>query len=225
MVRRPSIRHAGADGDAARMIVLGLTGSIGMGKTTVTAQFRTLGAKTYNADEAVHALLRKGGKGVEPVAKLFPQTLENGYINREILGKAVFDCPDLLRRLESVIHPLVREYEWRFICRVARQGARLVVLDIPLLFETQGERRCDLTLVVTSPPFIQNQRVMARPRMTPEKLTSILKLQMPDREKRKRADVVIYTGLGKAYSFAQVKQLVQEMQCHGKSRLIRKRRG
>lgn len=179
------------------MRILGLTGSIGMGKSTAAAMFRRDGIAVHDADAAVHDLLRRGGAAVPAVAKAFPEAVRDGAVDRKALGALVFGRPEALRRLEAILHPLVRRRMRRFLQQAGRRGDRLVVLDIPLLFETGGERFCDAVAVVSAPRLIQRQRVLARPGMTPEKFAAILAAQMPDREKRRRADWVVPTGLGR----------------------------
>lgn len=188
--------------------IIGLTGSIGMGKTTVARMFIRQGVAACDSDAIVHKLMEKGGKAVEAISKLFPAALKDGGIDRQSLGREVFGNSEKLAKLEAILHPLVVEGQREFIKRARLKGIRLVVLDIPLLFETGAEKRCHNVVVVTAPAFIQRQRVLARPRMTEEKFANILARQMPDREKRRRADRVIDTGLGKARSAAQVKKYV-----------------
>lgn len=189
------------------MIVIGLTGSIGMGKSTVARQCAILGAKTLSSDEVVHRLMQPGGKAFSLVAQAFPDAVAQGKIDRKKLGANVFSDEKKLKILEAILHPLVIMEEEKFGRAQKKLGAKILVLDIPLLFETGGERRMDITLVATAPAFIQAQRVLARPNMTREKLAHIRAKQMPDREKRKRADFVIHTGLGKAASMRQIKVL------------------
>ena len=181
------------------MVVLGLTGSIGMGKTTVANALRSSGAAVYDADAAVHRLLAPGGAGVEAVLALFPDAAAGEGaargVDRGALGARVFADPAALARLEGILHPLARAGERRFLAAGQRSGCRLAVLDVPLLFETGGEARCDATLVVSAPAFVQRVRVLGRARMTEERLAAILARQMPDAEKRRRADFVIRTGL------------------------------
>lgn len=191
--------------------VLGLTGGIGMGKSTVTLQLASMGAHVCNADIIVHQLLAKGGAGVDPVGKAFKGVVKNGAVDRKALGAIVFKDKNKLKELEAILHPLVVAEENRFIEEQIAKGSKLVILDIPLLFETGAEKRCDAVMVVSSPAFIQRQRVMKRPGMTEEKFQSILASQMPDSEKRKRADIVIETGLGKAYSYRKIKQALLEL--------------
>jgi len=177
--------------------ILGLTGSIGMGKSTAAAMFRHDGIAVHDADAAVHDLLRRGGAAVPAVAKAFPEAVRDGAVDRKALGALVFGKPEALRRLEAILHPLVRRRMRRFLQQAGRRGDRLVVLDIPLLLETGGERFCDAVAVVSAPRLLQRQRVLARPGMTREKFAAILAAQMPDREKRRRADQVVPTGLGR----------------------------
>lgn len=190
------------------MVVVGLTGSIGMGKSTVTRQFELLGAKICSADACVHKLMSKGGDAVAEIQDNFPTVVKDGVVDRKILGQIVFADKQKLTLLENILHPLVRQMEDDFCARAKRLGVKLMVLDIPLLFETDGHERVDYTVVVTAPYFVQKQRVMARKNMTTEKFERIIASQMQDREKRNRADFVIPTGLGKAYSFRMVKELV-----------------
>jgi len=174
------------------MIVLGLTGSIGMGKSTVARLFSEEGVPVFEADDAVHALYR--GAAVPIIEAAFPGTTRDGVVDRAILAQAVLADPDALTRLEKLVHPLVRDVEQTFLEGARATGAPLVVLDIPLLFEKWGEGRCDLVAVVSSPAEVQRERVLSRPGMTPEKFESILARQMPDAEKRERADIVIDTS-------------------------------
>ena len=190
------------------MVILGLTGSIGMGKSTAAANFRRLGVPVHDADEVVHGLLARGGAAVEKIARLFPDAVKDGAIDRGYMAGQVFEDPDALERLEEVLHPMVRRDETAFLGAAARRGCRLVVLDVPLLFETGGEARCDAAVVVSCPRFIQEQRVLKRPGMTRERFESILARQMPDAEKRRRADFVVLTGLGHAFGLNQVRNIV-----------------
>ncbi len=178
------------------MTVIGLTGSIGMGKSTAAQTLRELGLPIYSADDAVHALLKKNGRAVAPVARLFPHTLKRGAIDRALLGQTVFGQPEALRKLEKIIHPLLRSAERAFLQKARQDKARAAVLEIPLLFETGAEQRCDITLCVTAPRAMQKARVLARPGMTEQRLRDILARQMPDAEKRQKADYVVPTGKG-----------------------------
>lgn len=191
------------------MIILGLTGSIGMGKTTVASQLTQCGIPVCSADTIVHKLLAKGGAAVAPVAEIFPETLEDGAINRTRLGEIVFTDKAQMTRLEHIIHPLVVSEENNFLEQQRKLSARMVVLDIPLLFETEAEKRCNAVIVVTAPAWIQKRRVLQRKGMTKEKFARILAQQMPDEQKRRRADFIIHTGMGKAYSLYQVKRLLR----------------
>lgn len=190
------------------MKILGLTGSIGMGKSTAATMLRRLGVPVHDADATVHRLLGPGGAAVAAIAAAFPGVVEAGAVNRQELGRRVFGQPAELRRLEAILHPLVRQAETRFLKRQRRRGARLVVLDIPLLFETGGQHRCDAVAVVTAPAFLQEQRVLRRPGMNAARLAAIRAQQMPDGEKRRRADFVLPTGAGKLPVLRRFKRIV-----------------
>jgi dephospho-CoA kinase len=174
------------------MKVIGLTGSIGMGKSTAAGFFRARGVPVHDADAAVHRLY--AGRAVPLVAAAFPAAVADGAVDRAALGRRVLGDAEALARLEAIVHPLVREEERAFLGRAAAVGAGLAVLDIPLLFETGRERDCDLVCVVSAPPEAQRDRVLARPGMSEEKLAGVLARQMPDAEKRRRAHVVIDSG-------------------------------
>jgi dephospho-CoA kinase len=178
------------------MRVLGLTGSIAMGKSTAAHLLRRMRVPVYDADAEIHRLLAAGGAGVAPVSAAFPGTRVGGAIDRAALGARVFADPAALRRLERILHPLARAAQRAFIDRHMRARTRLVCLDVPLLYETMGERRCDLVVVVSASAAIQRQRALARPGMTAERLAGILARQMPDAKKRVLADIVAVTGLG-----------------------------
>ncbi|WP_062209240.1 dephospho-CoA kinase [Aureimonas sp. AU12] len=188
------------------MIVLGLTGSIGMGKSTTAEMFADLGCPVHSADAAVHRLYT--GAAAPLIEARFPGTVRSGVVDRGMLGTRVLGDPAALRDLEAIVHPLVRAEEVRFLAEAREAGARLAVLDIPLLFETGGELRVDRTLVVSAPPEVQRARVLARPGMTPERFEAILKQQMPDDEKRRRADFVVETGDGLAGARRQVETIL-----------------
>jgi dephospho-CoA kinase len=179
------------------MIVIGLTGSIGMGKSTASAMLKRLGCAIHDADAAVHRLTGVGGDAVAAIEAAFPGSTENGAVNRSALGPQVFGDAAALKRLENILHPLVSRERDKFLKHCALHHQRFAVLDVPLLFETGGDARCDFTILVTAPKFIQAQRVLARPGMTPDKLCDIRKRQMPEAEKRRRADVIIWTSLGR----------------------------
>ena len=191
------------------MVIIGLTGSIGMGKSTAAAMFRRLGVPVQDADATVHQLLGPGGAAVPYIAALYPDVVKDGAVDRGALGARVFGDPVALKQLEGILHPLVARARDHFLKTHARRGDPVVVLDVPLLFETGGDRNCDLTVVVSAPAFIQAQRVMARPGMTAGKLRDILARQMPDLEKRQRADLVVETGLGRRHSLQGLARLVR----------------
>jgi dephospho-CoA kinase len=220
LVRRDGAGDAGAARDdrsdpGASLIVLGLTGSIGMGKSTAAAMLRRLGVPLFDADLVVHRLLAPSGAAVSAVSAAFPGVeTEAGGIDRVLLGQRVFADPAALRRLEAILHPMVAAEEIRFLARSRARRVRLVVLDIPLLFETGAERRCDYVLVVSAPALVQRQRVMRRPGMTEIRLAAILRKQAPDHRKRQRADFVVPTGGGRGVTLRRLKAIV---------RLLRKR--
>ena len=177
------------------MILLGLTGSIAMGKSRAADRFRAFGVPVFDADAQVHTLFAPGGAAVGPVAAAFPGTrTEAGGIDRTALGRLVLGDAPALRRLEGIVHPLVRDAQGRFLRRACRGGADLVVLDVPLLFESGGDRRVDAVALVWASPMLQAQRALRRPGMTPAKLASIRAQQLPDPQKRRRADYVIPSG-------------------------------
>ena len=193
------------------MIVLGLTGSIAMGKSTAAAMFRRLGVPVYDADRAVHRLMDHGSLAVPMVEAAFPGVVERGAVDRRALGARVFGDAEALGRLERILHPLVAGERRKFLGRARRRRQPLVVLDIPLLFETGGERLCDLVAVVSAPASVQLARLRRRPGMTPERIAAILSRQTPDAEKRRRADFVISTGRGKDATYAAIRRLVTEL--------------
>jgi dephospho-CoA kinase len=204
------------------MIVVGLTGSIGMGKSTAATLLRRLGIPVYDADRAVHQLLARGGAAVPAVAARFPAVVRDGAVDRATLGHIVFADPAQLRALEAILHPLVLVAQRRFLAAQARRRTRLVVLDIPLLFEAGSDRHCAAALVVSAPSFIQVQRVLRRPGMTAEKFAGIRAKQMPDREKRRRADVVIPTGLGKHLTLVRLHRAIARLEARGRPRKRRR---
>lgn len=193
------------------MKVLGLTGSIGMGKSTAAAAFRRLKVPVFDADAAVHALQGRGGAAVRPIEAMFPGTTRDGRVDREALRARVLGDPAALKRLERIVHPLVRAAERRFRAAARRRGEAAIVLDIPLLFETGGEGRVDRVLVVSAPAAVQRARVLARGGMTEERLAAILARQMPDAEKRRRADEVIHTGLSRHAAQRHIRRIVREL--------------
>lgn len=191
------------------MIVLGLTGSIGMGKSTTTAMFADLGAVVWNADDAVHRLYAPGGAAVGPVGEAFPGVVVDGAVDRARLAQALGQDADAFRRLETIVHPLVARGRLADLEAARAAGTKLAVLDIPLLFETGGDAAVDAVVVVTAPPEVQAERVLARPGMTRERLDAILARQLPDAEKRARADFVIDTGRGLEAARADVRAVVE----------------
>lgn len=190
------------------MIVIGLTGSIGMGKSTVTAMFAEEGAIVWNADDAVHRLYARRGEGVAAIAARFPEAVVDGAVDRGVLSGLVLDDDSALADLEAIIHPLVAADRAHTIDAAVREGADLIVLDIPLLFEKGYEKFFDMVVVVSAPADVQKARVMARPGMSEKKFRAILMKQTPDAEKRRRADFVIETGVSLEETRAQVKALV-----------------
>ncbi len=186
------------------MRVLGLTGSIAMGKSTAAALLRRLGVPVYDADATIHRLLASGGAGVVPVAAAFAGVRRGQAIDRAALGRLVFGNALALAKLEAILHPLAAREGKRFLASNTRR--RLVCLDVPLLLETGGERRCDFVVVVSASATIQRQRALARPGMRAEKLAGILARQMPDAKKRRRADLVAITALGKLATLRTLKK-------------------
>ena len=191
------------------MRIVGLTGSIAMGKSTAAAMLKRLGVPVHDADATVHRLLGPRGAAVARVEALFPGVARDHGVDRSELGRRVFGDPAALRRLEGVLHPLVHEAELAFLKRNCRQGCRLVVLDVPLLFETHGEDRVDRVFVVSAPDLIQRQRALARPGMTAGRLAHILSRQVDDHEKRRRADTVLPTGLGRGPTLRVLKRALR----------------
>ncbi|WP_404925785.1 dephospho-CoA kinase [Mesorhizobium sp. ORM16] len=191
------------------MIVLGLTGSIGMGKSTTAKMFAEAGIPVHDSDETVHRLY--AGKAAPLVEAAFPGTAGAGGVDRAKLGARVLGDAAALKRLEAIIHPLVRADADAFLARNRAAGAPLAVLDIPLLFETGGRDRVDKVVVVTAPAEVQRQRVLARPGMSEEKLASILASQVPDAQKRRQADFVIDTSQGLDAARAEVKAIIADL--------------
>jgi dephospho-CoA kinase len=189
------------------MIVLGLTGSIGTGKSTTAAMFQDLGVPVHDADATVHDLYHT--EAVAPVAERFPEALNGGVIDRKALSAVLAQAPERFRELEAIIHPLVQAREKAFLDAERHRRSPLVLLDIPLLYETGGDNRVDKVVVVTCDPETQRQRVLARPGMTAEKFELILSRQMPDAEKRRRADFLIDTGQGLEAARKQVEEVIK----------------
>ena len=191
------------------MIIVGLTGSIGMGKSTTSAMFADEGAAVWNADDAVHQLYAAGGAAVVPVGEAFPGVVVDGAVDRTRLAEALGRDDTAFKRLERIVHPLVAAGRLEDLARAEAQGVRLAVLDIPLLFETGGDAAMDAVVVVSADADIQRERVLARPGMTPERFAAILERQTPDAEKRRRADFVIDTGRGLDAARVQVRRIVE----------------
>ena len=189
--------------------VLGLTGSIGMGKSATAAIFRRLGVPVHDADAAVHALYR--GPAAPLIEAAFPGTVSDGVVDRAALGRVVLGSPERMKQLEGIVHPLVRAQEEGFLARAVASGASVAVLDIPLLLETGAQGRCDAILVVTAPGSVQEERVLARADMTREKFEAIRLKQMPDAEKRRRAHFLVETGRGHAAAEAQVRDILKAL--------------
>ncbi len=193
------------------MIVVGLTGSIAMGKTETAKIFRALGIPVFDSDAEVHRQYKKGGKGAKTLSPLFPEAVIQGVVDREILAKLVLADPEAMRKLETAIHPIVRAKQDAFLDQCAASGESIAVLDIPLLFETGHETEVDKVVVVSAPPDIQRQRVLQRPGMTPEKLDRILARQVSDAEKRAKADYVVDTSRGLEFAGGQVRDIVSSL--------------
>jgi dephospho-CoA kinase len=189
------------------MFILGLTGSLGMGKSTTAGFFAEAGVPVHDADAVVHRLYE--GEAVAAIEAAFPGTTAAGKVDRIKLAARVVDDPEALRRLEAIVHPLVREAEARFLADARARGAKVVVLDIPLLLETASHNRVDAVVVVSAPSDTQRQRVLERPGMTPDKLDALLARQMADSEKRRHADFVVDTSRGYDAARAQVKEILR----------------
>ena len=191
------------------MYLMGLTGSIGMGKTLTAGLFEQEGVPRYDADAAVHALYAQGGAAVAPIAQLVPEAIIDGAVDRTILGRAVLDDAAQLKKLEAIVHRLVGAAQIDFLTAQKQANARQVLLDIPLLFETGGDAFVDCTIVVSAPFAVQQQRVLARPDMTAKKFASIVAKQLPDAEKRARADFVVDSSVSVAHAHAQVRAILK----------------
>ncbi|HUN43350.1 MAG TPA: dephospho-CoA kinase [Acetobacteraceae bacterium] len=192
------------------MKVIGLTGGIGMGKSTAAATFRHARIPVFDADASVHRLQAQGGRAVRAIEAEFPGTTRDGAVDRGALRRAVLGNPEALRRLEGILHPMVRADERAFLARARRAGARAVVLDIPLFFETGG-RKVDRVVVVSAPRAVQMQRVRRRRKMSASDIAAVIARQMPDAEKRRRADVVIRTGLSRGHAQRALRRLIREL--------------
>jgi dephospho-CoA kinase len=194
-----------------RPLLIGLTGSIGMGKSETAKMFAKLGIPVHDSDAAVARLYEVGGAAVPLIEEGFPGCVKDGRVDRVELRKRVIDNPEAYARLNALVHPLVGAENRKFMDKAIADGADMVVQDVPLLFETNGHVRMDAVVVVTAPSHVQRERVLARPGMTPELLDSILTRQMPDEEKRAKAHFVVVTDKGLEHAFDQVKMIVEEM--------------
>jgi dephospho-CoA kinase len=193
------------------VIIVGLTGSIGMGKSTTSAMFQAESVPVYDSDAAVHALYAAGGAAVAPVQAAFPGVVVDGAIDRTRLSAAVVGDPEALRKLEAIVHPLVGAHRIGFFEDAQAAGHDIVVLDVPLLYETGGDKKVHKVVVVSAPAEIQRARVLARPEMTEAKFEAILARQTPDAEKRARADFVIDTGQGLEHARGQVRDILTRL--------------
>jgi len=191
--------------------VIGLTGGIGRGKSTAAAAFRRAKLPVFDADAAVHRLQARGGRAVPAIAAAYPGAVRDGAVDRTLLRAAALAQPGGMRVLERILHPMVRQEQAAFLARARRAGRRAAVLDIPLLLETGGERRVDLVVVVTAPPAIQLHRVRRRRGMTAAETRAIIARQMPDREKRRQADVVVHTGLSRHHALRRLRRLMLDL--------------
>ncbi|MCG8494304.1 MAG: dephospho-CoA kinase [Sneathiellales bacterium] len=190
---------------------LGLTGSIGMGKSTVGKMFEKMGLPLYNVDARIHDLYEPGGIAVDPVGEIFPEAIIDGRVDRPTLSRLVVGNDKAIKKLEKIVHPLVGQDRHEFISKAEQEGHAFVLLDVPLIFETGGEKNFDHIIVVSAPENVQKKRVLARDDMTEEKFEAILARQLPDAEKRKRADFVIDTNCSEEETFDQVKALVEKL--------------
>ena len=193
------------------MKIIGLTGGIGMGKSTAAAAFRRAGFPVFDADAAVHRLQAKGGQAVGPIGAAFPGAVVDGAVDRGRLRVMAVHDPSAMTRLERIIHPMVRAMQRRFLAEARRTGRRAAVLDVPLLLETGGERRVDRVVVVSAPASVQLARVRRRGRMSEAQIRAIIARQMPDREKRRRADLVVRTGLSRYHALASLRRWILEL--------------
>jgi len=196
---------------AERPYLIGLTGSIGMGKSTTAKMFARLGIPVYDADAAVQALYEKGGAAVPKIAEAFPGCVKDGRVDRGALWAETSTDASVFAKLEAIVHPLVARAQQAFIAQALSKGAELVVLDIPLLFETGADTRMDAVVVVSAPDEVRRERVLSREGMTEDKLTKILARQLPDAEKRAKADFTIETDKGLDHAFEQVNRIVDEL--------------
>jgi len=193
------------------MLLIGLTGSIGMGKSETARMFERLGVPVYDADAAVHALYARGGAAVPLIAALWPDAVREGAVDRPALSRHVLGQPDEMRKLEDIVHPLVGEAQLQFLREAKAQGHKMILLDVPLLYETGGENRVDVVVVVSAPYDLQKTRVLARPGMDMAKFAAIHAKQVPDEEKRRRADFVVDSSQSLEHAAEQVKSIVEAL--------------
>ena len=196
------------------MVILGLTGSIGMGKSTAAGALRRMRIPVWDSDGAVHRLLGQGGAAVTAVEKIFPGVVKDGEVDRQALAAHAFAHMNALTRLEGILHPMVQALEHVFLSRAAFRRETLVVLEVPLLFETGADFGCDATILVTAPKFLQEMRVLGRPGMTRDRLQGIRERQMPDAEKRRRANFIIQTGRARGFFLRRLTRIVTLMRDH-----------
>lgn len=196
------------------MITIGLTGSIGMGKSTTAEIFREVGIPVFDSDATVHALYSQGGGAVDAIEQAFPGATENGAVDRGRLSAMLSDDPAGFERLEAIVHPLVTEQRQVFLARAEAEGAPVVVFDIPLLFETGAENQVDVLVVVSAPEAVRRARVLQRPGMTEEKLDIIIARQTPDSIKRERADFIVETSSGVEDARRQVEEILDKIQAY-----------
>jgi len=192
------------------MRVIGLTGGIGMGKSTAANAFRRAHIPVFDADATVHALQAPGGRALRAIGAAFPGTVVNGALDRAALRSAVLGQPEALRRLERIIHPMVRAEERAFLARARRTGARVAVLDIPLLLETGGQQRVDHVVVMSAPRNVQIARVRKRRHMDQAQIEAVIARQMPDARKRRLADTVVQTGLSRHHALRTIRRVIRE---------------
>lgn len=197
---------------------MALTGSIAMGKSTVSQMFRDEGIPVFDADAAVHTLYARGGRAVAAIAEHFPEAIVDDAVDRTVLSRLVLNSPDAIRRLERIVHPLVHEEQERYVQEAARSHTPLIVLDIPLLFEGNRSREFDVVIVVSAPPAAQRERALARPGMTEAKFDAIVARQVSDEEKRQRADFVISTGVSLDETRLAVKKVIGELRKRAEKR-------
>ncbi len=193
------------------MLLIGLTGSIGMGKSETAKMFAAEGVPVYDADAEVHKLYAPGGAAVAPLEEAFPGVVVDGAVDRTLLSKEVIGNPEALKKLESIVHPLVGQANRNFLEKAAKDGAEMVLLDIPLLFETGGRERVDVIVVVSAPYELQRERVLARPEMTEEKFEEIFAKQVSDADKRAGADYIVESDKGLDHARAQVRDIIADL--------------